>query len=380
VGKIFSKPQKRHFKNFITSVIDLDGRKTITRITENGDRQCDVSNVIKFIRDTSWKKEDLVKRNVGYFKEVAKPSPVGFLLFDDSILEKRCKPKKMEGLGWHYSHTKGKTICGHCLVSSHYRYGDISFPYDFEMYYSEKAAKALHEPFKTKIDIVCDSIRQFHPFGNEKVYVVVDSWYSSSRVIGAAQSKGFEFIGGLKSNRTFKLRENGPKHKLWVYAKNVRNTSLDEIIVDGVAYLVRRVNCWVTGVDKEVVILISKRKKDGSRCFILSTDTSLSNEEIIRYYSYRWDIETGYLYCKDRLGLGQYQMRSMKAITKYCALIFSAFCYLEALRLHNNQSSIGQSRKYFKVRRKKELVNKIVYLVKKGVPLEKIYEELKIVA
>jgi len=32
------------------------------------------------------------------------------------------------------------------------------------------------------------------------------------------------------------------------------------------------------------------------------------------------------------------------------------------------------------VRRKKELVNKIVYLVKKGVPLEKIYEELKIVA
>lgn len=77
------------------------------------------------------------------------------------------------------------------------------------------------------------------------------------------------------------MRENGPKHKLWVYAKNVRNTSLDEIIVDGVAYLVRRVNCWVTGVDKEVVILISKRKKDGSRCFILSTDTSLSNEEII---------------------------------------------------------------------------------------------------
>ena len=159
-----------------------------------------------------------------------------------------------------------------------------------------------------------------------------------------------------------------------------RHKSLDEIIVDGVAYLVRRVNCWFTGFDKEVVILISKRKKDGSRCFILSTDTSLSNEEIIRYYSYRWDIETGYLYCKDRLGLGQYQMRSMKAITKYCALIFSAFCYLEALRLHNNQSSIGQSRKYFKVRRKKELVNKIVYLVKKGVPLEKIYEELKIVA
>jgi len=148
VGKNFSKPQKRHFENFITSVIDLNGRKTITRITENGDRQCDVSNVIKFIRDTSWEKEDLVKRNVGYFKEVAKPSPVGFLIYDDSILEKRAKPKKMEGLGWHYSHTKGKTICGHCLVSSHYRYGDISFPYNFEVYYTEKAAQVIGRDYR----------------------------------------------------------------------------------------------------------------------------------------------------------------------------------------------------------------------------------------
>ncbi|GEM_PF-3124634 len=47
----------------------------------------------------------------------------------------------MEELGWHYSHTKGKVVRGHCLVSIHYCYGNISFPYDCTMYYSEKEAK-----------------------------------------------------------------------------------------------------------------------------------------------------------------------------------------------------------------------------------------------
>mgnify|MGYP001297352614 CR=1 FL=1 len=69
----------------------------------------------------------------------------------------------------------------------------------------------------------------------------------------------------------------------------------------------------------------------------------------------------------------------MKAITKYCALVLKAFCYLEALRIQNNKSNIGQSRKYVKARRKKEFVNKIANLVKKGVPMDKIYEELRIV-
>jgi len=105
------------------------------------------------------------------FQGIAKPSFVGFLIFDDSIFEKKGNPRKMEGHGCHYSHTKGKVLHGYCLVSSHYRYGNISFPCDCTMYYSEKEAKKLQKPFQTKIAIVCDSMRHFEPFGNEKVYV-----------------------------------------------------------------------------------------------------------------------------------------------------------------------------------------------------------------
>lgn len=361
------------------SLIEIDGKRTISRINENIIDRRDVSCDIKFIRDTAWTKDELFYAQRAYFKSIAKKTDVSFYIMDDTVLEKAGRPKHIEGLGWHYSHSKGRVIYGHSMVSSQYRVGSVSFPYDFRFYRNQKEALKNKVEFKTKQDIARQFIEDFKPFFDEKVYVLLDSWYTSKEIIKAAKDRQFDIIGGIKGNRIFKLHENGQKHRVSTYAKNVRNTSFEEIDLDGGAFLVKRVECYIPEVGK-AVILISKRKKDRSKCFILSTDTSLSNEEILRYYSYRWDIETGYLYCKDRLGLGHYQMRKMKAIEKFCALVFSAFCYLEALRFQNNESSIGQSRWYFRLRKKQHYVERIARLARDGLPLKKIYEELNLVA
>jgi SRSO17 transposase len=363
----------------LESLIEIEGQRTISRINENMVDRTDVSNDIKFIRDTTWTKDDLLEKHREYFRGIAKGSPIGFFIIDDSVLEKAGKPKKMQGLGWHYSHSKGRVIYGHCIVSCQYRVGSVSFPYDFEFYRSEKNARKEKVKFKTKIDIARKFIEDFKPFSDEKIYVLMDSWYPSQEIIRTVKSRGFDVIGGLKGNRVFKLQEQGPKHTLSVYAQNLRNASFEEVKLGDAAFLVKRVECWLPKIGK-VVILISKRKRDRSKCFILSTDTALSNEEILRYYSYRWDIETGYLYCKDRLGLGHYQMRNMKAIEKFCALVISAFCYLEALRVLSKRASIGQSRWYFKIARKRQFVDRVANLVKRGVSMQKIYKELKLVA
>jgi hypothetical protein len=363
----------------VESLIDLEGRRTISRINENSIERTDVSNDIKFIRDTSWTKDELMEAQRRYFHSNVKPVSESFYIIDDSVLEKAGKPKHIEGLGWHYSHSRGRVIHGHSIVSSHYRVGTVSFPYDFAFYRSEQEAWKERLEFKTKLDIARDFIERFVPFFNEKVYILIDSWYTSKEILATAKSRNYEVIGGLKGNRIFKLQEHGSKHKISTYARNLRNASYEEVKLGDTAFLVKRVECWLPKVGKGV-ILISKRKKDGARCFILSTDMALSNEEILRYYSYRWDIETGYLYCKDRLGLGQYQMRKMKAIEKFCAIVFAAFCYLEAMRASSNLSSIGQSRWRFRNHRKREYVDRIIKLARKGVSVQKIYEELNLAA
>jgi SRSO17 transposase len=107
---------------------------------------------------------------------------------------------------------------------------------------------------------------------------------------------------------------------------------------------------------------------------------SLCTEEILKVYSYRWDIEVGYFYLKDRLGMGHYQMRKLKVIKKYCALVFAAYGLLEAMRIAANEKSIGKSRKMFSIMKKRSYVDRIIDLNRRGVSKRKIYEQLKLVA
>lgn len=361
------------------SLIEIDGRHTISRINANQLERTDVSNDIKFIRDTSWRAEELLALNREYLLKMNHSSKTGFLIIDDTVIEKSGKPKKMEGLGWHYSHSKGDVIYGYCMVTSHYRRGNLSIPYDFRSYVTEKTAYRMETGFKTKQALAVELIDSFSNDSGDKNYLLLDTWFTSKKVITAGKASGFEIIGALKRNRRFQVREGGLVHTLKAYEKNLRNSSFEKITVKGEAFKVRRITAYLAGIGW-VVILISKRKRDRSKKYILSTDMTLSNEQILQYYSYRWDVEVGYLYCKDRLGLGQYQMRKLKAIEKYCALIFSAFGLLEAIRLTNNEKSIGQSRQYFKILKKKKYVDQVILLVRKGVSKKEIYSILKIAA
>ena len=369
----------RHFNKMLNGIIEYDGRHTISNLNSSQIDARDVSNDIKFIRDTAWTCEDLLSFNRSFLKSIVKQNGAGFLIIDDTVIEKQGKPKKIESLGWHYSHSKGRTVYGHSLVTSHYRSGNLSFPYDFRFYINEKVATESGEAFKTKPDIACELIEKFEPFTGDKIYCLVDSWYTSEKVVKAVKDREFELIGALKSNRVFQFKEHGKKHKVSSYVKNLRNSSFEEVKLKDEAFKVRRIKVWLKGIGN-AVILISKRIKDGSKMFILSTDMNLSNEEILEYYSYRWDVEIGYLYCKDRLGMGQYQMRKLKAIGKYCALVFAAYALLESLRVANNEQSIGKSRQYFKIMKKREYVDQVITMHKKGVPKRDIYKKLKLVA
>lgn len=233
--------------------------------------------------------------------------------------------------------------------------------------------------FKTKIDLAVELIKRFTPLSSESVYCVLDSWFTAKDVIKAGLSRGFHIIGALKGNRVFKLQEHGSNHRLLVYVQNLRNASCEEITINDAAFMVKRLECWLPKISR-VVVLISKRKKDRSKRHIHSMDMILSNEKILRYYSYRWDIEVRYFYCKDRLGMGQYQMRRLKAMEKFYALVFSAFGYLESLSVLSNASSIGQSRWFFTMMRKRQYVDCIAALVRIEVPMWEIYKGLKLVA
>ena len=376
---IFSKPQMRHFMNITESIIDFEGRHTVSKLNNHQPDGTDVSNDIKFIRNSKWSHYEFLKQYHTIMKRKTSKTSVGILAIDDTMIEKSRMTKKMEGLIFHYSHLNGKSSYGHCIVSSHYRYGNISFPYNFEFYLNEKEATKLKTDFKTKVEIAQELIKQFEPFRNEKVYITMDSWYTSGKLIQCALARGYHVIGGVKMNRVFRLSEYGTKHKLSKYVSNLKNTSFEKMTLNDEAYLVRRKDVYMNGIGL-VTIVITKRVKDRSIRCILSTDMNLSTESILKIYGYRWDIEVGYLYLKDRLGMGHYQMRRLKAIKKYCALVIVAYGLLEILRITNNEKSIGQSRKIFSIMKKRSYVDQIIKMNRSGVSKRDIYKKLNLVA
>ena len=76
---------------------------------------------------------------------------------------------------------------------------------------------------------------------------------------------------------------------------------------------------------------------------ILSTDTSLSDEEIIRIYGYRWEIEVFFKCNKSHLKLNkEFQCRIYDAMIAHTTIVFSRYIFLAwEQRKHNDAKTLG---------------------------------------
>ncbi len=104
---------------------------------------------------------------------------VGFLIIDDPLSKKDKSTKKIEGLDYHHSHSDGKTMWSHCVVTSHYKISDYSLPQNFKLYlrkqfFGNKANKC----FKNKQELAMQLIDEFTPVTQTR-YLLVDAWYTS---------------------------------------------------------------------------------------------------------------------------------------------------------------------------------------------------------
>ena len=112
-------------------------------------------------------------------------------------------------------------------------------------------------------------------------------------------------------------------------------------------------------IENAVVLLSYPEKAFGNpkalRAF-LSTDVSLSTDEILSCYVCRWSIEVFFRQCKDKLVLGSYQIRSAQGIRRYWLLMSLAhyicvtgtgeFCSFET-RYHRICDTIQQEQYWY---------------------------------
>ena len=289
---------------------------------------CHRTTIAHFLNRGKWDDSllsDILKKSVIeiIYSEAALTGKPVFCIVDDTIASKT-KPSSqalhpIENAYFHQSHLKGKQDYGHQAVAIMLSCNGIVLNYAF----------VLYDKSISKIDIVQNIAKEL-PVPPVKSYFLCDSWYVSEKIINTFAVNGFHTIGALKTNRM--LYPSGIKKKLSEFAAllSVTHSDFDLVTVKNKNYYVYRYEGKLNGIENAVVLLSYPENAFGKpkalRAFI-STDVSLSTNEILSYYVCRWSVEVFFRQCKDKLALDSYQIRSAQGICRYW-LIMSLAHYI----------------------------------------------------
>ena len=332
----YSSAIKNHMVNIVSGIIVTEGSKTISsvhnKITCNRDR----STGSRFLSSYSWNHEYVTQERIFHaiseISNTCEDSDVGFLIIDDTLTKKNTSTKKIEGLDFHNSHADGnKPKWSHCLVTSHYKINDYSIPLDFRQYHRKESSKKLSKKFLDKNELAMELINEFTPVTKNN-YLLVDSWYTSAKILLHGLINGCHTIGRIKSNRV--IYPAGIKTNVKKFSSYIRTNETSLVTASNNKYYAYRYEGKLNDIEN-VVVLISWTKNDLSDnpAFIISTDVSLDNKTIISYYEKRWDIEVSYRYHKTALGFDEFQIQSLKSIHRYWSMIFLTYTFLEIFRV-----------------------------------------------
>lgn len=381
-----SKPQFHHLTTIINGLINLDGTKSLLKISEHILTAKSSSSIYRFLSHSKWD-DSLIDRNrINYLKlhfdTFVKPKSVGFLVIDDTINPKE-QAKKMQGLSYNYCHTKSKNLWSHCVVTSNFVAGDMSIPLNYKPYLSKENCKTHNKVFMGKSDIALDFIDSFKkPSNCDKIYCLVDSWYTSEKLVNGCFIKGFSLIGALKSNR--KISPLGITMQIKEFAKYINPATLDVVTIKGTDYRVYRYEGKVSKIENAIALICYEVDGDSFKdpVYLMSTDIELSSETVIKYYLNRWNIETNYKYLKSHLGFDEYKVQSILSIERYFLLTFLAINFLEIYRLYHFKEveTIGDAIRSVKSLAAKDLVCFVYEQAQNNVSIETVFAELKLVS
>ena len=176
-------------------------------------------------------------------------------------------------------------------------------------------------------------------------YVLFDSWFSSPSTLHAVKSIGYDVIGMVKKTPKLFFRYNGEDMSLTtIYKLNKKRRGRSRYLLSVLVYVVK---------DGEViqakVVYVRNRNKRKKYLCLISTETTLDENEIIRIYGKRWDIEVFFKICKSYLNLSrECNSLSYDAITAHTAVVFTRYMMLSLeSRESNANRSLGELFLYF---------------------------------
>ena len=170
-------------------------------------------------------------------------------------------------------------------------------------------------------------------------YVLFDSWFANPAQITAIKSKGMDVIAMIKKSSRIQYEYEGQKRNIkQIYAKNKKRRGRSKYLLS-VDVMVGKEN----PIPAKIVCVRNKSNRKDWLAFIC-TDPTLSEEEIIRIYGKRWQVEVFFKTCKSTLNLiGECRSLSYDVLTAHVAIVFTRYMLLALeQRKSEDQRTLGE--------------------------------------
>ncbi len=277
------------------------------------------------------------------------------LIIDDSLFS-RARSKKVELLARVYDHVEHRYTRGFRMLTLGWSDGNSFLPLSHCLLSSANRTNRLQEA-SGKIDarsnggkqrklaqskapaVVRQLLEEVKAAQIPAQYVLFDTWFCSPSSLIQIKDIGFDVIAMVRKSEKIHFRHDGrmkSAQDIFRQAKKRRGRSkyllsvAAEAVKDGKAIPVK-------------LVFVRNRNNRQDYLILVSTDTSLSEEEIIQTYGKRWNIEVFFKMCKSFLKLGkESRTLSYDAMTSHVSVVFARYMMLSLEQRRNvDKRSIG---------------------------------------
>ena len=281
-------------------------------------------------------------------------------IIDDSMFE-RNRSKKVELLAKIYDHAKHKYRFGFRMLTLGWSDGSTFLPVNSILLSTKNKKNRINEAVKAdkrtfgykrrKLSMEKGTSAMLSLLNTAKraaipaKYVLFDSWFSSPSTLHAVKGIGYDVIGMAKKTPKMFFRYNGEDMSLVsIYNRNKKRRGKSRYLLSVMVDVVKNGEI----IPAKVVYVRNRNKRKEYLCLI-STDINLTENEIIRIYGKRWDIEVFFKVCKSYLNLSrECNSLSYDAMTVHTAVVFTRYMMLSLESRESNDSrSLGELFLYF---------------------------------
>lgn len=323
--------------------------------SKHKDQAVSKNTYYRFLNETSfnWNKFLLLLavKVTSAFDVLTRPERVKVLVLDDSVIT-RNRSNSVELLARVYDHVSHKFQKGFTLLTLGWSDGYSFIPLAFNMLSSAEKSNRYNEvtseidkrtngyrfrkeSMMHKTDAAILMIKRALSMGIKADYILMDTWFTTEPMIKEILETGMDAIGMVKQLKQ-RYTYAGKKYTLHELKKFVNFSGAGNIF--GSLIVTTK-----TGIPVKIVFVRNRNKK--SEClYILSTDISLSDAEIVRIYGNRWSIECFFKSSKSFLKLGtEFQSHNYGAMVSHTTIVFTRYIILEWIRRNqNDQKTYGE--------------------------------------